>query len=93
MDDSVRGGEHRAFDAVFEFADVAGPVVGHNHVDGAGGDAFHVLAVEFSIFLKEVIGEKQGIGFAFAERREENGEDVEAVEEVFAERFIGHAFF
>ena len=93
VNDAVGGGENGAFDTVFEFADVAGPVVGHDHVDGAGGDALHLFSVEFGVFLEEVVGEKKDVGFTFAEWGEEDGEDVEAVEEVFTEDFVGHAFF
>ena len=64
-----------------EFTDVAGPVVvgeqahggGGNAVDGAGGTG------------EEVAGEGGDIEFAFAEGRGVEGDDVEAVIEIFAE--------
>ena len=40
--------------------------------------------------LQEVIGEQQDVGLPLAQRRHEDGEDVQAVVEILAEGAVGH---
>ena len=73
-----------SFDGVFEFADVAGPVIGKHgaedvvgEFDGDGGLAFDAG--------EEVMGEFGDVLFALAERGHTQADDVEAEVEVAAE--------
>ena len=57
--------EGRAFDDIFEFANVPGPMIAHEHIDGRGRDAFDLLGVLLGVFLQKMLGEQQDIGLAF----------------------------
>ena len=85
LDDAFVSEEDGAFDAVFEFADVAGPMVGDHHVDGGGGDASDGFVEFFGVLFDEEVGEEEDVVFAVAQRGEVDGEDVEAVVEVLSE--------
>ena len=77
--------QHRPLDAVLQLAHVARPVVAHQQVDGAGGDAADVLALVRRVLLDEVVGEERDVGLSLPQRRQEDPVHVEAVEEVLAE--------
>ena len=82
----VAGGEDDgAFDLVGEFADVAGPGLGEEAGFAVRRDREIFEAVARGDLGEEVTGEVKDVGAAFAERREREAEEVEAVVEVFAE--------
>ena len=93
MDYAAVADQHRPFERVLEFADVSGPVIRHEHVDGGGRNALHVLAVLGGVALEKMVGEQQQIRLPFTERRHEYGEDVEAIVEIFPERAGRHRPF
>ena len=74
---------------VLELADVAGPVIAHQHVDRRRRDALDVLAVLARELLEEVVGQQQDVGLPLAQRRHEDREDVQPVVQVLAERPAG----
>jgi hypothetical protein len=77
--------EGEALNEVFELADVAGPCAGFEHLEGFGGEAFGRQIASGAV-LGEVVVEQEGdVAFAVAEWRECDGDDTDAVEEVFAE--------
>ena len=92
--ENVGGGEDGgALDGVFQFADVAGPRIIFQHLDGfqaelqlrlefVGGDAF-----------EKIFGEQADVFLAVAQRRQVQAHDIEPVEQVFAELFGGDFFF
>lgn len=41
--------------AIFKFPDISGPVIAHEHINGRGGDPFHVLFVFSPVLFKEKI--------------------------------------
>ncbi len=91
-DDAIGGEDDGAFKGVAEFADVAGPAVAAEEVHGVGGDVDDLRAV-FPVEIFEEGAREDGDVFeAVAERREENFEDVEAVEEIFAELIGANGF-
>ena len=69
---------------MFELANVALPGVGEEGLAGVGGEA-EVAAVGGAGFGEEVFGEEYDVVAALAEGGEDEGDHVEAVEEVFAE--------
>src|SRR5439155_8075719 len=72
-----------------EFADIAGPGVLRESVHGVGGNIFDILIELAAEALHEVANEEGKIFGAFAESGNLDGENVEAVEEVAAERAFG----
>ena len=82
-----------ALDDVAELADVAGPVVGLELVDGGVGDFDAGAAVLLTELGEELAGEERDVLFAVAQGRDVEGDDVEAVEEVFAEVAAGDLLF
>ena len=44
-------------------------------------------------FSREVVGKLQDVGFALAQGRNEDGKDIEPVEEILAESPLGDGFF
>ena len=57
------------------------------------GDASDVFAVLFGVFLQKVVREGHDVGLALAQRRNEDGENVQAIIEVFAEASLGDRLF
>ena len=88
MDDLAVAHEHRPLDDVLQLADVAGPVVADERVDRRRRDALDLLAVIGRELLDEVVGEQQDVGLPLAQRRDEDGEDVEAVEQILPQRAV-----
>ena len=84
---AVRSGgeDNAALDGVFQLADVAGPLVVHQQAERFGGELAGLEAVFFGVELEEMRGEQRDILLAVAQRRQVERDDVEAVEEVFAE--------
>jgi len=81
--------EHGAFDEILQLADVAGPRVADERVHHVGGhvsDGFVLAAAEF---LHEVAHQKGHVFGTLAQRRDVDGEDVEAVIKVAAEFALG----
>lgn len=82
------GEDGGAFDGVFEFADIAGPGMGAEGVEGALGDAAGLTGAGMD-FVAEEMGDEHGdVVLAFAEGGHGDGDDVEAVEEIFAEAAV-----
>ena len=78
--------QHGAFECVLELAHVTRPVITGQHIDRRRRDALDVALVLARELLEEVIDEQQHIRLALAQRRNEQGEDVQAVVEILAER-------
>ena len=86
------GPEHRAggqddgaLDSIFQLADVSGPIVIHHNLQSFRRK-LQARAVILSAKLpQEVLGQLGNIFLALAQRREAQGNDVQAIEEVLAE--------
>jgi hypothetical protein len=74
---------------VGEFADVAGPWVGHESFASGGADGFPGDAMTFGELLKEHLGESHDVVAPVAERRDIDAEEVEPMIEIFAEFALG----
>jgi hypothetical protein len=84
------GGEkNSALDKIFELADVAGPGIVREGVHGVGGNVLDGFVEAAADFLDEVADEEGNILAALAQRRDVDGENVEAVVEFAAEGALG----
>ena len=81
-----------AVDAVFQLAHVAGEVTSLQGLQRLGGDA-HLAAVFLVELLQEVVGQQRDVAMAFAQGRQEDGDDVQAEVKVGAELALGHRHF
>ncbi len=93
MDDAPFADQDRALDAVFQFPDIARPVVAHQHVDRRGGDPSDAPRVGSGIFLDEMVGQEKDVRPALPERRNKKAEDVQPVVKVFPERAFRQRLF
>ncbi len=74
---------------VLQFADVAGPVIAVEHIDDRTGEAAHIFAADFAVFFEKKVGELEDVTLALAQRGDVDGEDVQAVKQVFSEAAFG----
>src|SRR5687767_9925028 len=58
--------QNGALDDIFELADVAGPVIGRQHIDGRRGNAADVSTVLLRILLKEVVRQQKQVRLTFS---------------------------
>src|SRR5581483_5474982 len=83
------GEDHAAFNEVFEFADVARPVILHEGIHGFIGNEADVFFLPGREATHEIMCEETDIVTAFAQGRHANREYTEAVEEIATELTIG----
>ena len=81
----LRADDHQAFDQVAQFADISGPGVAEQDVHGGVAELAVFFAVGGAEFVEEITREHGDVFHAIAQRRHEEGNYVEAVEEVLAE--------
>ena len=84
--------DHDALDQVAQLADVAGPVVLLEGGEGVFVHFYAGTAVLLAELEEELLDQQGDVFLAVAQRRDEEGDDVEAVEEVFAEVAAGDLF-
>ena len=77
--------DHRPLHHVAQLPDVARPPCGAQRVQRLRCEAVEVLAVGGGELVQEVLGQQRNVLAALAQRRQRDGEDVEAVVEVLAE--------
>ncbi len=82
------GEDDAALHGVFEFADVAGPLVVEQDAEGLGGEGGGLGGVFGGVDAEEVLGEEGDVFAALAEGWELEGDDVKTIEEVFAEAAV-----
>ena len=87
-----------ALHQIFQFADITGPRVFDHALNSVLAESRRVLAVELAVLMQEIIEEDGDLGATFAQRRNVHGDDVQAVEQIFAketlpdgalQRFVG----
>src|SRR5438128_2616044 len=86
MDDGAPGQHDRAVEHVLELADVAGPIVAREHLEGAGGHATHVAVALARDLADEVLDERGNVLSPLAQRRHVDRDHVEPVVEILTER-------
>src|SRR6266853_2772845 len=82
LDDALITESDRTLQAIFEFADIAGPVIRQHGLHGVAGD---LDAASGSEAFKEERRQDGDVGSALTQRRQRNGDDVEAEIEILAE--------
>ena len=87
---AAAGEQHRAVDDVLELADIAGPGVGEQQPAGLGRERPRRQPVLLGEAGGEVVGEQADVGGALAQRRDPQGDDVEAEVEVLAKAAGGN---
>ena len=86
LDHLARREERRLLDDVPELAHVARPVVREEALDPLLREAPARRPVALRVFAEEAVGDRHHVLAPLAERRERDGEHVEAIVEVLAER-------
>jgi len=74
-----------AFECVAQFTDISGPEVSRKEPAGSGVEFPIGAMVNGAERCEQMIGERQDVRAAFAQRRNRDGENVEAEEKIFAE--------
>ena len=92
VDHDVVGRENRPFYAVFQLADVAGPMVGHQHIDGRSRNARNVLAVETVVFFQKMIRQENDVAGTLMQTRQMNRKDVQPVIKILAKEIFPISF-
>jgi len=82
-DRSVPEGQ-RAFDRVFQFAHISRPIVAAQGAHGLCFDTRH-LAFGPRVLFQKMRQQERDVFTAFGQGRNEDGDDVQAVEQIFAE--------
>src|SRR5579862_2226842 len=77
--------QHRALDRMTEFADVTEPLTGAYYVQRRAGYLFYIFPEEAVVMLDKMSDEGRDRLAPFAQRRNQDGGGVEAVEQVVAE--------
>ncbi len=88
VDHALFAQQDGSLDTVFQFAHVARPMVGHEHVDGRRGKALDVFLVLARASFQEEIGQQENIGLAFAQGWHVDGEHIQPIVEIAAEGFF-----
>ncbi len=81
-----------ALDCVFQLADIARPFVIAESVERIFVDAQNAAVRGGRVFLQKVIGQQRDVFAALAQVRHADGNHVEAVIEIFAEKIFGDGF-
>jgi len=93
LDADLRANDDQTFDEVAEFANVAGPGVAKKNFQGAVGELASFFAVGGTELVQEMTGENRNVGGAVAQRRDEERNDVEAIEKILAETAVQNFLF
>ena len=83
FDDAVCTENDGPFDTVFKLPDISRPMIVHEHVRCRDGDAHNLLVHLLGVFLDEMIGQKDDIRLSLPQGRNDDGEDVQPIVEIF----------
>jgi hypothetical protein len=93
FDDAICTENDGPFDTVFQFPDIPRPMIIHEQVRCRSGDA-REFSVQFpGVFLNEMIGEEDNVRLALPQRRNDDGENVQSVIEIFPEFSFSYELF
>src|SRR5215469_11473801 len=93
LDADLRADNDQALDQIPEFADVAGPGITEKNFKRAVREFARALAVSGAKFVEEVAGKNRNVFLAVAQRRNKEGNDVEAIEQILAEAAVRDFLF
>ena len=89
LDDGGGSGEDETLDDIAQLADVAGPREGLEGAHGLGAELFGLPGVPGGEVAAEHFRKRRDVLGAVAQRREVDGDDIEAVEEILTEGALG----
>ena len=75
---------YRTLDEIFELANVSWPMPSRQLLDGRGGNRFDLLLHSLRIFLREIAHQQRNVLRPFAQWRNPNRKNIQAVVEVAA---------
>ena len=78
---------------IFKLADIAGPRILHKRLRRGGVEVINGSGIERGILLDEVVNKYGNLIAAFAQGWDMHGNNVDAIEEVFAEKACGDPLF
>ena len=84
------GQNNRSLDGILQLTYVPRPGILEHYFQGLLGKSFDILVILFLENFQEMVGQEGNIPLPFPERREREGDDVEAREEVFSKGFPFH---
>src|ERR1700722_15819650 len=84
---------YSALDEILKLANVPGPMPLSQLLDSRGGNRFDLLLHPLRIFLREIPHQQRNIFRAFAQWRDPNGKNIQAVIEVAAKLALGNHLF
>ncbi len=93
MDHPFFAEQYGPLDAVFQFTDVSGPVIIHEHVNGGRRKTADILTVLLGVFFEEMIRQQQHIGLTLPQRGHIDRKHVEPVIQIAAKRPILYGLF
>src|SRR5713226_1987837 len=85
VDALLRGKNDGALHDIFELADVAGPIVVHQELEGRGSEMAQGLGIFLAVAVEEMREQRGNVFAAVAQRRQLQVNDVGAVIEILAE--------
>ncbi len=83
IDDVPRNHDHQSLDQVSQFSDVTRPLVLLKDGHGLWGHLFYAQALLLGMDLHEMADEKRDVVPPFSKRRHHNGDNVQAIIEIF----------
>src|SRR5437879_5718343 len=83
-DDVILDHNHQSLDFISQLADIAGPGVVHQHVEGIGGEILRSAAVFNREDAHEVAGENRYVFAPFAQWGNEEGNHVQTIEQILS---------
>src|SRR5678816_117468 len=83
-----RSEDHRAFDSIFQFSNIAGPVVGGQGEHRILTETLDVLLILIRVCLQEVHRQELDVVFSFSQRRDAEVDDIESVKEILPELLV-----
>ena len=89
----VIGEEQKALDCIAQFAHIAGPRILFERFESGGREGFRLPSILLANALAEMIGQQRDIALAIAQRRQRDGEHVDAVVQILAKRPVLHLLF
>jgi hypothetical protein len=92
LDDLILTEDESPFDDVFQFPDVAGPVVSHEQGQDFAADSVNRAVLEAVEVFDELVGQQRDILFPLPQRRELQSDHVDPVIEVLPESLLFHQF-
>src|SRR5215470_503887 len=90
---SLRADDHKALDKISEFAHVAGPGIPQKNFQSSVTQLTRSLAIGGAELVEEIPGQNGDVFSAVAQRRNEEGNHVQAIEQILTKSAAGDFLF